>query len=169
MRRIIAFDLARLSGAAWRDCAGSLRVEHTCLGRKGNLDEHLLTLRDWAQNLARDSGANVFAVENDVGRGKGSRTLQAYHSIVRLAAAEAGAQFVYDLNAMKSRKLALGAGLRDKARAQAVARAEFNIPLDATEDEVDAVILLDATQVLLDQRDRVVVAKRCRRRRKEAA
>ena len=143
MSRVLAFDLARFSGAAWRR-NGAYGTSSINLGKPGAIDGHLLVLKEWTESLIVEVEPDIIAVENDTGRGLGARTLQTYHAVVRLVAAERGVAFEYGFNSSRARKWALGRDAADKNDAQAKARAMFPIPAGLSEDEVDAIVLLEA-------------------------
>lgn len=127
MERVLALDLALLSGAAWRR-DGGYRTSAIRRGKPGRIDEHILTLKEWVESLIVEVEPTKIAVENDTGRGLGARTLQSYHAVVRLVAAEAGIPFVYDQCAKSARRRAFGKCMDDKDEAQAVARPLLSIP-----------------------------------------
>ena len=76
--KILAFDLARESGAAWNARAGCYGTSKIRLGKPKDIENHLTALDDWANDLIDIVEPDFIALKNDVGRGIGSRTLQAY-------------------------------------------------------------------------------------------
>ena len=151
MPRIVALDLALAAGAAWRDPQDSRIVTRSfVLGRvRDPLPRRLANLY-LAVNIVLDTARpDLVSIEDDTGRGTGSRTLRAYHAVAMLAAAHRGIEVRADIGASKARCLALGDGGLSKEAAIAAAKLFFGIEA-MTEDEADAAILLVATERALE-------------------
>ena len=145
MVRFLALDLARVAGAAWRDDSGCLNTRSFELGKPTTkLDNNLSRLYDEVESLLDEVRPTLVSIEDDTGRGAGARTLRAYHAIAILCAARRGIASRCDIGASKARLLALGNGGLDKEAAAKAARVFFGI--EGSPDEVDAAILLIATE-----------------------
>lgn len=145
---ILALDLARVAGAAWNGDSG-YETRSFALGTRGKVDDHLVELDRIVTELVWESGARHVSIEFDTGRGKGSVTLRSYHAIAAAAARRLGCDVIRNINSSAARKLALGYGGGSKEDAHRHAAALYPIPAGATDDEIDAVILLEATRAYL--------------------
>jgi hypothetical protein len=160
----LALDLARVSGAAW-EVDGVYVTMCFTLGKRGDVDGHVVCLYGILRSLVASVRPEKIVCENDIGRGSGSRTLQAYHTVARLVAAEFGIPFEYGLNSSSARRHAFGTSIADKELAARHARLIFPIPRSATADEIDAIILLEAVKALDKERAFAAMTKKQRKRR----
>lgn len=176
MTRILALDLATTTGVAYDrpdDTIGRLTIglcdlagipPSTAARRHGAL---FIALEAFAGDVLRD-GYDVVAIEDDTGRNKQTAALLAgYRAIVTMAAAKAGVRVISDMKASDARKAAgVPGGGSAKDAATNAARRLYQIPATASEDEVDAEILLHATRARLRDEEfaRLVKAKTKRRR-----
>ncbi len=168
MSRIVALDLARVGAAAWRD-GGSIRTRQFVLAKRtASVEEKTEFLLAWLTELFAEVGPESVSVENDTGRGLGARTLRAYHAVAGIAARRAGASYRQDINAVRARKYGLGYGAGSKDQNVAKARMLFRLAPELTDDEVDAVVLLVATEHL-DRADELIAVAERERKMREAA
>ena len=176
MHSLLSLDLARVSGAAWRDSSGALRTRAFVLGKEGDLPAALASLERIVDGLLDESGAGSVTIEMDTGRGAGSITLRAYHAVAVMVAGRRGLKAIRKLNAASARKLAVGYGGADLDRVYALAtgvlrlppiaptstskavaalaiksgRTSFSVVDHVTDDEADAAILLAGTERWLE-------------------
>ncbi|SDH21888.1 hypothetical protein [Bosea robiniae] len=178
MTRIVALDLATIAGVAIERPDGSIRRETVDLCELAQVPKHkaarnhgrlFIALECLVDIILRGAEPGVIAIEDDTGRNKATAALLAgYRAIVTCAATKAGVRVISDMNASDARKLAgLPAGGTSKDVVTAKARRLFSIPATATDDEVDAEILLHATRARLAQEEfaRLVKSKTKRTRR----
>ena len=142
MLKIVALGLARVGAAAWRD--GDRIVTRSCVlgSRTDKPEENSSRFLKWLDSLFAEIRPEVVSVEDDTGRGAGSRTLRGYHTVAMLCARKAGASYSLDIGASRARKLALSNGGGSKAEAVAKACMVYRLGGELTDDEVDAVIPL---------------------------
>ena len=133
------------------------------------VEEKTEFLLAWLTELFLEVRPESVSVEDDTGRGSGARTLRAYHAVAGIAARRAGASYRQDINAVRARKYALGYGAGTKESNVAKARVLFRLPPELTDDEVDAVVLLVATENLDRADELLAVAKREQKMRDAAA
>jgi len=176
MTRILALDLATTCGVAYDKRDGSIGRLTIGLCELAGIPPYraarhhgqlFIALEGFAAEML--DGFDVVAIEDDTGRNKATAALLAgYRAIVTYAATKAGVRVISDMNASDARKLAgLPAGGTAKDVVTAKARRLFSIPITATDDEVDAEILLHATRARLAQEEfaRLVKSKTKRIRR----
>lgn len=160
MSGIVALDLATIAGVAIERPDGSIRRETVDLCDLAGVPKHkaarnhgklFIALEVIVDIVLRGAEPDVIAIEDDTGRNKATAALLAgYRAIVTCAATKAGVRVISDMNASDARKLAgLPAGGTAKDVVTAKARRLFSIPATATDDEVDAEILLHATRARL--------------------
>lgn len=159
MTRILAFDLATFAGVAWRDDFGSIITRAIDLRDMAGIKkshaarEHsklfaalYRLIGDLMTDMELVGKIDVFSIEDDTGRNKATSALLAgYRAIVHLKAAHLGIRVVDDRDASQARKLA-GVGGGSTPKEVAVANARRLYGLDGCEDEVDAGVLLIATE-----------------------
>lgn len=147
MQTILALDLARVSGLAFRDDAGGFRTATLTLGPKGHppADNYVALDRELTK-LFELTTFDLVTVENDTGRGGATtRTLRGYHTAARIAAARFGIPTRMDIGPSEARKLALGSGGASKEEAAGLLYVMHGFEGEGP-DEADAVILLIATE-----------------------
>lgn len=167
--RIVALDLALVGAAAWRE-AGEIRTRHFVLARKSaSVEEKTANLLAWLQQLFLEIRPSAVSVEDDTGRGAGARTLRGYQTTAMLAARAAGASYRCDICASRARKVALGTAAGGKTEAVARARVLYGLGPELTDDEVDAAVLLIATEQLTRADEMLATARRETRMREAAA
>ncbi len=144
-------------GAAWRDGDGRIVTRAFVLGKEGlrYVPAHLVELEKIVADLIDESGCDVVSIEKDFGRGKGSTTLRSYHAIARAGAQRKGATPLCEIMPSTARKLALGYGGGSKPEVERRARTLIPETVGKTNDEVDAAILLVATEVRLAEQERL--------------
>lgn len=170
--RILALDLATKSGAsvdaadgtivtAWCDFAAGLR-------KPGHGDLYA-ACQDFVTALIDEHQPEIVVCEEQIYRGKGSRLLGGYKSIVQLVCARRRVRFIDDLNAAKARELALGNGGLSKEAAAGLAILHFRLPKGLREDEIDARVLHEAARVFLKRQAIMSAARMPRVARKRRA
>jgi Holliday junction resolvasome RuvABC endonuclease subunit len=161
--KILALDLARVAGAAWRDSSGSIITRPFTLGKAGteNVSSHLLALERIVKELLSESGADTVSIELDTGRGKGTDTLRSYHIVAGMEADRNGAKVIRKLNAAAARKRAVGYGGSNLDEVYSRAKYLLGLSLEKqTDDEVDAGILLVGTEQWIVETARIEEFKR---------
>lgn len=149
MTRILALDLALVSGLAYRGDGGCFRTATLTLGKPSAAPaDNFVVLDRELTRLFECVPFDLVSVEDDTGRGAGARTLRGYHSVAMTAARRAGIAVRCDIGASKARRLALGDGGLSKEDAASAAWTLHGIDCDGP-DETDACILLVATEVAL--------------------
>ena len=146
----LAVDIGRVSAVAYDSPRGVLSEAQT-LGDPGDVPAHLVALERWIDGLVFIFQPHRVYVERHTGRGKGSRTLDAYTAAVRIVCARHGVPCDTSVAAISARKLALGKGIADKAVAGVLAQRMLDIPENVGADEIDARILLAAIPLHLAQ------------------
>lgn len=175
MTRILALDLATTCGVAYDKADGSIGRLTIGLCELAGIPPYKAARHHGQLYVALETfaaemldGFDVVAIEDDTGRNKATAALLAgYRAIVTCAAAKAGVRVISDMKASDARKAAgVPGGGTAKDAATAAARRRFHIPATATDDEVDAEILLHATRARLAQEEfaRLVKSKTKRRR-----
>ena len=169
MPRIVALDLARVGAAAWREGRCFCTRAFVLGSRTAKCEENSSHLLSWLDALFAEVRPEVVSVEDDTGRGAGSRTLRAYHTVAMLAARRVGASYRQDVCASRARKVALGTAAGGKSEAIARARVLYGLGAGLTDDEVDAVVLLLATEQLVRVDEMLAAARREERLRAAAS
>lgn len=170
-QRILALDLARVAGAAWRDNDGRIVTRAFTVGKKGadNVPRHLVELDQIVTSLIEESACDAVSIEKDFGRGSGSSTLRSYHAVAAMASERVGKRVIKKLMPCQARKRATGYGGGDKEEVER--RAFLLIPgvnRNMTNDEIDAAILLVATESLLEEEAKIAAIKRAAKKRRAA-
>ena len=139
----LAVDIGRVSAVAY-DTPEGVRSEVIVLGSSGDTPTHLVVFETFLERVVQGISPHRAYVERHTGRGKGSRTLDAYTAVVRMVCARHGVPCDATVTAISARKLALGKGISDKSVAGAVACRLLDIPEGTSADEIDARVLLAA-------------------------
>lgn len=136
--------------------------------KTASVEEKTEFLLAWLTALFAEVVPSAVSVEDDTGRGAGARTLRAYHTVAMLAARRHGASYRCDIGASRARKVALGTAAGGKESAVARAKVLHGLSPDLTDDEVDAVVLLLATESL-ERADEMLASARREQKLRDAA
>ncbi len=139
----LAVDIGRVSAVAYDTPAGIVS-QAIVLGSSGDIPTHLVAFETFLERVVQAISPHRRYCERHTGRGKGSRTLDAYTAVVRMVCARHDIPCDASVTAISARKHALGRGIADKAIAGALACRLLDIPEGTTADEIDARILLAA-------------------------
>ena len=166
MSRIVALDLARVGAAAWRDGSNICTRHFVLAPERAPIEEKAANLLAILEPLILEIRPDVVTVEDDKKRGRATTAaLRSYHTVAMLAAQKVGARIRVDVSASRARLCALGSAAGGKAAAVATARVLYGLAPDLTDDEVDAVVLLVATERFEALEAKLAEAERARRAR----
>jgi len=160
--KILALDLATVAGAAWRDADGNIATLRIDLVANAGILKSKAALHHGAlfnalQGAVRGAVElfgpfDVISVEDDTGLNKKTSALLAgYRAIVKLVGQELRIRVIDALDASQARATAgVGGGGTDKDIAVGNARRLYRLGNDISADEVDAAVLLIATEGWLE-------------------
>jgi hypothetical protein len=148
---ILALDLARVAGAAWRPTTGAATAPVTRAfvlgGDTDKREENSSRCFDLVGALLDEVGPDLLVMEDDTGQHPAvTRTLRAYQTVAALAATRRGIPVSIELCASRVRATALGFWGLPKDLVLRLARDVYD--LTGSDDEVDAGLSLIAAEML---------------------